>query len=244
MNIWKSLASVDVNEHTEKKGGFTYLAWTWAWAEVKQLYPKSTYVILPDTTYADGSMEVRCEVTIEDLTLPMWLPVTDHKNKAITNPDAFAVNTARMRCLVKNLAMFGLGHYIYAGESVPQERAPVFDEGQKEMFLLLLAEKDGFGMKRFANEVGIEMMNALFNDAPKGQVSKQKALYRELVNSANSTLKGVLFVLNEAVNENNKETAEEAIAELTQVERQFVKEGLSDVERVSLNALVDEEYRL
>ena len=32
----------------------------------------------------------------------------------------FDINTAIMRCLTKNLAMFGLGHYIYAGEDLPK----------------------------------------------------------------------------------------------------------------------------
>ena len=50
----------------------------------------------------------------------MWLPVMDHRNKAIPNPDKFAINSSKMRCLVKCFAMFGLGHYIYAGEDLPQ----------------------------------------------------------------------------------------------------------------------------
>ena len=32
----------------------------------------------------------------------------------------FDINTAIMRCLVKCLAMFGLGTYIYAGEDLPE----------------------------------------------------------------------------------------------------------------------------
>ena len=32
----------------------------------------------------------------------------------------FDVNKAIMRCLTKNLAMFGLGLYIYAGEDLPE----------------------------------------------------------------------------------------------------------------------------
>jgi hypothetical protein len=51
----------------------------------------------------------------------MWLPVLDFKNRAIKSPNAFDINSARMRCLVKCCAMHGLGHYIYAGESTPQE---------------------------------------------------------------------------------------------------------------------------
>jgi hypothetical protein len=49
----------------------------------------------------------------------------DHRNKAIANPDAFAVNKNLMRCLAKAIAMHGLGLYIYAGEDLPE--APPVD---------------------------------------------------------------------------------------------------------------------
>ena len=49
----------------------------------------------------------------------MWLPVMDNRNKAVVNPTSRDVSDARMRCLVKCIAMFGLGHYIYAGEDLP-----------------------------------------------------------------------------------------------------------------------------
>jgi hypothetical protein len=49
------------------------------------------------------------------------LPVMDYRNKPIPNPDAFAVNTAIMRCMTKALSLHGLGLYIYAGEDLPQK---------------------------------------------------------------------------------------------------------------------------
>jgi hypothetical protein len=101
---------------------------------VKDLYTLASYELLPDTVYPDGTMEVRVKVGIgsngwdrdgvfsgDYVSNTMWLPVLDFKNKAISGPNAFDINSARMRCLVKCLAMFGLGHYIYAGESTPQE---------------------------------------------------------------------------------------------------------------------------
>jgi hypothetical protein len=125
-SVWATLSAIDCNEHTDKKGQFSYLAWTWAWAMVKENYPESVYTVDDDVIYPDGTMEVRCTVTIEGLSHQMWLPVLDFKNRAIANPNAFDTNSARMRVLVKNLAMHGLGHYIYAGESTPQE--PVVTE--------------------------------------------------------------------------------------------------------------------
>lgn len=123
MSVWKTLSEINCNDHVDKKGKFSYLSWTWAWAMVKEKYPEADYHLEDDTAYPDGTMEVRVTVGIEGITHTMWLPVLDFKNNAIQNPNAFDINSARMRCLVKCLAMFGLGHYIYAGESVPQERA-------------------------------------------------------------------------------------------------------------------------
>jgi len=120
-SIWAILSAIDCSEHTDKKGQFTYLSWTWAFAMVKNLYPNTDYALEDDIVYPDGSREVRVTVTIEGLSHTMWLPVLDFKNRAIANPNAMDINSARMRCLVKCLAMFGLGHYIYAGESTPQE---------------------------------------------------------------------------------------------------------------------------
>jgi hypothetical protein len=51
------------------------------------------------------------------------LPVMDYKNKPILNPDAFAVNTAIMRCMTKALALHGLGIYIYSGDDLPEDES-------------------------------------------------------------------------------------------------------------------------
>ena len=125
-SIWATLSAIDVNKWIEKKGQFSYLAWTQAWACVKEKYPTAEYHLQDDIIYPDGTMEVRVMVSIEGLTHEMWLPVLDFKNKPIPRPTAFDVNTARMRGLTKCLAMHGLGHYIYAGESTPRE--PVIEE--------------------------------------------------------------------------------------------------------------------
>lgn len=74
--------------------------------------------------YSDGTGEVRCKLTIVDelgdITRTLSLPVMDYKNMAIPNPTARDVNDAKMRCLVKCIALFGLGLYIYAGEDIPK----------------------------------------------------------------------------------------------------------------------------
>ena len=118
------LLKVNVNDHTEKKNGLTYLSWAWAWAEVLKADPKATF----DVQTFDGKpyMEVNGTglvwVTVTMFGKPMtcMLPVMDYRNKPILNPDAFAVNTAIMRCMTKAVALHGLGLYIYAGEDLPE----------------------------------------------------------------------------------------------------------------------------
>jgi hypothetical protein len=125
------LLKVNVNDHTEKKNGLTYLSWAWAWQEAIKADPKAEWVVKmfganydqPYVSIGETKM-VFVEVTMFDKTLGCQLPVLDHRNKAIPNPDAFQVNTAIMRCLAKCIAMHGLGLYIYAGEDLPEAGAP------------------------------------------------------------------------------------------------------------------------
>lgn len=144
--IWGKLSKIDVNEHVKKKGKFNYLGWTWGWATLMDYYPEAVYQFGENLHYPDGSIEVWVTVTIGDHSRTMWLPVMDNTNKAMTNPDAREVSDTRMRCLVKCLAMFGLGFYIYAGESVPDDDKPKplyegFAKDEKAMSEMILAGK-------------------------------------------------------------------------------------------------------
>jgi len=142
MSDYKTLRAINVNDHVDKKNGLSYLSWAWAWDEFKQAYPDATYKVVKT---ADGlpyfethaGVMVYTEVTAGGLTHEMWLPVMDGANKAMKREpytyktkyadkscdafDMFDVNKTIMRCLVKNLAMFGLGIYIYAGDDLPED---------------------------------------------------------------------------------------------------------------------------
>jgi len=147
-STFDKLSAINVNEKVEKKSGLTYLSWAWAWSETKKAYPSATYQIVSDLVsnkpyFFDENLGymVMTEVTIEDQTLEMWLPVMDGANKSMTYQSytyttkygektveaatMFDINKTLMRCLTKNLAMFGLGHYIYAGEDLPETETPV-----------------------------------------------------------------------------------------------------------------------
>jgi hypothetical protein len=132
---FEKLSAINVNAHTEKKSNLTYLSWAWAWSETKKACPDATYKI--GATDYDEALGFMChtEVTIAGETLEMWLPVMDGANKSMKKESytyqtrygeksveaatTFDINKTIMRCLVKNLAMFGMGIYIYAGEDLP-----------------------------------------------------------------------------------------------------------------------------
>jgi hypothetical protein len=148
-STFEKLSAINVNAKVEKKSGLTYLSWSHAWSDTKKICPDATYQIISDATtnkpyFYDESLGymVMTEVTIEGETLEMWLPVMDGANKAMKNvpysyttkygektveaATMFDINKTLMRCLVKNLAMFGMGIYIYAGEDLPDsETTPV-----------------------------------------------------------------------------------------------------------------------
>lgn len=150
-NVFNELNKVNVNEHVEKKNTgkttLSYLSWSWAWTEVKKRYPDATYEIvkfengLPYTYDKNTGYMVYTKVTIQGVTHEMWLPVMDsHNCSMLSEPyevktkynsytvdkcTMFDVNKTIMRCLTKNLAMFGLGLYIYAGEDLPTDEERV-----------------------------------------------------------------------------------------------------------------------
>lgn len=143
-NLFENLHSIDVGKYIEKKNGLNYLSWTYAWAEAKKLFPDITYTVkqfgenqLPYIYDENTGYMVFTSVTINGITHDMWLPVMDGANKArkkeaytystkwkkdvrVEPATMFDINTAIMRCLVKNIAMFGLGLYIFAGEDIPE----------------------------------------------------------------------------------------------------------------------------
>ena len=134
----KSLLELDVQKHVEKKNGLSYLSWAWAWAEALKADPAAKFHVdtfqRADATtvpYMDinGTAMVWVRTTLFGKEMTCFLPVMDHRNKPIPNPDAFQVNTAIMRCMTKCLALHGLGLNVYAGEDLPMvESEPKTEE--------------------------------------------------------------------------------------------------------------------
>lgn len=180
------LLKVNVNEHTEKKGKLTYLSWAWAWAEVLKTDPLANWQALtfdgkPCMYLADGSAMVSVQVTIKGDTKSSVLPVMNHQNKAINNPDSFAVNTAIMRCLAKAIGMHGLGLYIYAGEDLPEgEEQPTPAERAADWLSAIEASTD------------VEALAKVRDDAMKALAKDDDKEAWALVNSASRERKAQL----------------------------------------------------
>ena len=184
-NTFETLFHLDVNEHVEQKktgkATLSYLSWAWAWAEVKKRYPGASYTIhkfennLPYVYDEHTGYMVFTEVTIDGITHEMWLPVMDGANKAMKSQPytystkygdksveaatMFDVNKTIMRCLVKNLAMFGLGLYLYSGEDLPQPE-PVKTASEEEVSLIKETLREYADITGNGDESGVGKLSA------------------------------------------------------------------------------------
>lgn len=127
MKSFAELRLINVNDHIEKKNGLSYLSWAWALDKLLELDETAKWEYLPHQMWGDTVM-VFCKVSAFGRERTAQLPVMDHKNKAISNPDSFQVNTAMQRCLAKAIALHGIGLYIYAGEDIPGSEGLTEDE--------------------------------------------------------------------------------------------------------------------
>ena len=204
MAVFEELNAINVNDKTEKKKSgsteLTYLSWTWAWAEVKKRYPDAHYEImmhdgLPYVYDENTGYMVFTTVTIDGISHMMWLPVMDGANKAMKSKPytystkyngektveaatMFDVNKTIMRCLVKNLAMFGLGLYIYAGEDLPEVEAEE-QKTEQEVAKKKLAKIDAGQieeLKKTLSENGIDeaFVLSLYKLKDLSEVTNQK----------------------------------------------------------------------
>jgi len=195
--VWDKLSAINVNEHTQQKKAktytLTYLSWSWAWGIMMEHFPdlKITWhgerdwnEGPPDVFYYEGGTAmVACTVLIPnpdgkvDLQRHMWLSVMDYSNNAISHPDSRAISDAKMRCLVKCFAMFGLGHYIYAGEDVPQS-PDGRTEAEQEIEDLITEIKT---VGRATKAAGIDVSDTLTEEATEAIKGRTKGKLTKVV---------------------------------------------------------------
>lgn len=147
-----ALYDMNLGDKVEKKDGLSYLTWSEAWKAFKEIYPSATFRVVPnpDTKlpyFVDPQIGIMVftEVTADDMTQQCFLPVLnssmkpmrleaynytvyDKQNrrqieKTCEAASMFDINKTIMRCLVKNLALYGVGLKLYQGEDIPCENS-------------------------------------------------------------------------------------------------------------------------
>ena len=197
MTVFETLNGVNVNEHTEKKNGLTYLSWAWAWGELLKRFPDSTYTIYENRDgwnyHTDGkTCWVKTGVTVEGKEYIEMLPVMDFKNRSIPADavTSFDVNKAIQRSLTKAVARHGLGLYIYAGEDLPEGEelkpeplpADALQPGEKmnlppagswnpKNAIGLFCKRVGLKLADFANLRTALIAGGIVKDIPSGELS-------------------------------------------------------------------------
>ena len=201
--IWDELSVIDVSPFVEKKGGLSYLSWGHAIKILKSYYPHSNWTF-SQKSEGDGTMMVECMLTIqhgdEAAYQSMWLPVLDFKNKPIAMPNAFQINTARMRALTKCISMFGLGIGLYVGEDLGEPKPVVAPEpakkgltGQKKLlwqrYLIdvvdALDREDGLALLELDRELQDD--EPVYEALHRSLTSDQKKQIGQLIFDANKT---------------------------------------------------------
>ena len=227
VNRYIKLSRKDVSAGIEQKGGLSYLSWSFAFNALFEEYPNSTYYFTDPVTFPDGTMMVKTGVTVGDITHEMQLPVMDHRNKAVSNPDSRLVSDNTMRCLVKTIAMHGIGMSLYLGSLKHVVAESSFDKAEQ-----LIAAQDASGFHEFVNvTLGSTERVDIFNDAPAGRKTAFKNEWRALLGIANSFLDEVAASITDATVSDDLSLLQETIGELTSYERKAVWGRLTATEQ-------------
>ena len=140
-NYFAKLFAVNVSDKIEKKNNLSYVSWPYAWAEIKKLFPDTTYTVYENKDgwnyHTDGrTCWVKTGLTVNGIEHIEMLPVMDNRNNSIPleRVTSMDVNKAIQRSLTKAAARHGLGLYVYAGEDLPEGEADkALDEAQNDL---------------------------------------------------------------------------------------------------------------
>lgn len=227
VNRYIALSRKDVSKGIERKGNLDYLSWAYAWNALVEEYPDSTYYFGEPVTFPDGSIMVKAGVTVRDITHEMQLPVMDHRNKAIQNPNARDISDAQMRCFVKAIAMHGVGIGLYLGDLKHVVDTTIYEKAEQ-----LITAQDSMGFHEFVHtKLNDQELVDVFNDAPPGRKTAFKSEWRALLKVGNSFLEEVAAAIADATSAGDVSLLQETIDELSSYERKAVWGRLSAAEQ-------------
>ena len=143
---FENLYNIDLKKYIEKDyKGLSYLSWATAYKIAMEKDPTMTYQVYTDTDglpfFSRGNVHfVKTRIVMFGEIKEMMLPVMDNKHNAVTEPNSRQINDNIMRCLVKNLAMFGLGLSLYIKEDLQEIIAE--DKKEKKIIQEQILTKD------------------------------------------------------------------------------------------------------
>ena len=184
-NYFAKLNQINVSEHIERKGNFSYLSWPFAVAQLRQSDPAATWEVkrfdgLPYQKTEVGYF-VEVAVTVQGVTLSQIHPVLDSRNQPIELPTSFDINTSIQRCLVKAIALHGLGLYIYSGEDLPdcdKAKAPTRTQAPASpaqiRYIDQLIQETGSELAKVLSYFGVESLANLTTQSASRAITSLK----------------------------------------------------------------------
>lgn len=188
MNLdkFKELYSSNVSKEVDKDyKGLSYLSWATAYKLAMEADPELKYEVLEDQDgfplFSRGELHiVKTRVFMFGEWKQMILPVMDNNHNAVKSvpyevelrnnkkQKVEALNTRQindniMRCLAKNIAMFGIGLSLYTGEDTAQYRyeAP---ETPEQKAVKMIMELDPKQSKTELETMTIEQLRKRYTD--------------------------------------------------------------------------------
>ena len=231
-NSYIALSRKDVSAGVERKGNLDYLSWAYAWNALCEEHPESDFYFEEPRTFPDGSVMVKVSVTVNERTRTMQLPVMNHRNQAIQNPNARDISDAQMRCLVKCIALFGLGIGLYLGDLKHVVEHTNFEKAQQ-----LIDAGDFMGLHQLIKSLSEKDQVELFNQAPMGEKTNFKNAHRATLRMAEDFLNEVAEAIGEAVAQSDSVLLAETIDELNTYERTAVWARLNGEQQEAVKQL-------
>jgi hypothetical protein len=191
INAFRKLLSIDVSKYIERKGQFDYLSWPYAVSQLRLADPEATWEVkrfngLPFME-TDLGYFVEVSASVQGVSLSQIHPVLDGRNRPIPSPTTFDINSSIQRCLVKAIALHGLGLNVYAGEDLstleqedtntnvtpiaPQERpqpSGVTITPAQLRYIESLVDELGVDVHKLLDYFGFESLEAI----PKSEASR------------------------------------------------------------------------
>lgn len=239
MSKFDELSKVDCTEYIEKKGNLSYISWASAWQVLCEHCPDATYEHHDPVTFPSGEVMVSCTVTVDGISHRMHLPVMDHRNKPVQNPNVFQLNTSMQRCFAKAIGMHGLGLYVYRGEDLPptsvyDEVVKLMGEGDvEELDIVLVTE-----FHKYVNSLTEEEVNEAFNGAPSGQKTAFKKRWRDVLAEGEKFFDEQTEYIQDAIQQQDGAKLSESWEACNDYEKAIIRGRLSNEERKSANEIL------